>query len=1521
MRSKCVDVFIFLTLLIHTIVFVQRAEPKPIRSTQQGSLKGISSFGGAADTMRRSGTLAFLSRPYSVSIVDLSDPTNLRDIGHVSTISGSVPIMGLAAVENLLFVPLGFEGLKTFDISRLEDPESVDVLPGFHVAKGVDVRDTWVYVAAADRISIIDASDLSAPRVRSTIAADRFFHATSDVAPDFSEILSVSATAGEYLFVYWMTFDFNTMEAEVFYAIVDVHDSQRPQITSSKKSEPNMYMTPKIIGDRLFFPLSSGGLGIFEVTEEGKLAKLTEIVPGDGKTEGWLLEPALDGDLLYVPLTLTHPINSLSDESGKPLGTPILAYDISDVSNPRLVLGDPETYQSPIDDADSGFVHIMGETLFYENQLGQLVARDLRAPGFPVLSQTQEHAPDPVAIASEGSIVQTVDNYQNRFRMFDHRLPDSPRLIGTASIGASSSNIANFGNTVLSNRTILDVADPGSPRVFAELSISIPNDDPPGGTVPEASIAVTHQFAHRDGVYALAEVSGNESMIPYLISYAVGGENPLEQIASIPLATTPHVAALGDRYLVVASGNRSGPRDTGNGTIAIYDVSNPATPTLHSTTETDAVDALAIDGNRFYAATMAGAYQQRINMYNIVEETVVQLSHYIRLDNIISKFTATTTALRANSTYLIARDGVLYGAFTNVETFGLESEDYGVQFRNFAVAFIVESSERASHYLSMTLSDTPVNGMDLTENRLILSMGKSGYAIYEVPICEPDPDEEPRELESGSPVEGSLSFSGDVDTYRFSALPEQEVTIAVEAAEGSTLDPIIELVDGLGRLLTVNDDGPNRPDSLLIHTLPPQGSGFNNPFQIRVTAPGGPPNRSVGDYRVTLTLGSAPQPKPTPTPRPVVTSEDYTLTTIQRLRRTNGDPVTFTIQCLQNPEIDARNWWAEIAVELEPGFESYFEDPTIDPSRVHFPGIGTVTLVPSGDFFNPNRRRLIVRADITARMWTGNDSDTPLIQAIPVFIDMVPSSVDLQLLPETVDTVLREPVQIYIATTSRLSESNVGDRVEVFGRISPNPDVLKVDVSLEVEGTERKETQTDVYISAISGMFKTSFAVESEDELNAGDWIVQARFDNSYSRTNPAFGKSPRLRIPVGKLRAAAKGPAAEKAPAAAVEPIPGIGRAFVAFGPAPRPELESSWRALYETTVRILKERQFTDTTLSAFNSLDDTPATVAQLEASLAASADADVYTAVLAGPNADGISGSIQLSDSEIIHPDQISLLMKDRHDVLQAAGKTGETVFVIDTHQAGIIREQMAQNGLRNFIDGPDGYILTSTGEKHLNIALYGNSPDTGEFISYSRFLMDAVAKGLSIGEAHEQAASSLTRLQGPVVFAYPQPIPAMMPGRLRDVFFGLTVHQVESLFDLPDLNAPRIIETSEDQNLLPGQTPTLSVLAEDESTLDASEISIHAVITAPADGANPPAQNVVQLSFDTESGRHYAVLTDFPTTQFGSKAQIGKYAVALYAKDAAGNLSTVNSLTLTVLGDEPTPTPTPPASGISPWRRF
>ena len=1074
------------------------------------------------------------------------------------------------------------------------------------------------------------------------------------------------------------------------------------------------------------------------------------------------------------------------------------------------------------------------------------------------------------------------------------------------------SNVANFGNYVLTNKKIFDITNPSSFQFVGPLDISIPSVG--GDNVSEDDVVVRQHFAHRDGVYVLVDVQDGNASVPYLLPYAFGDTEPLEQIAAIPLATTPQAAALGDRYLVVGSGSRAEGTEAGTGRVAVYDVSVPNSPRLHGTIETGAVDAVAVENSRFYIAVIGDVGDQNIFVYDISEDGISRLSFRISLDEAFADYSDDYAdigfpdfALQAAETFLIARDGVLYGAFSQRGGKDVESFQF-FPGNSIVSAFLVEPfNEPIPYYRTKTRTATPLLDAAVWEDRIMVNNYWDMIAVFQNPLPHADPDTEPRDILPEVTHDGTLAFPGEVDTYRFDALPKQEVAVTVEAFENSTLDPIVELVDGLGRLLSINDDGPQRPHALLEFTLPPEGRDFNSPFGIRVTAPSGPPNRTVGDYSITLTLGEPPAVEPTPTPTPIITAEDFELSTIQTVRRTNGTPVTFTIQVRANPERDSRGWRAKLTAEVDVGGESFLESPTIDPPIVSLPGAATLTLVPSADFLNL-QYRLPVNVDVSARLiLDGGEPENPIVQVLepPILVDMIAPGQDMGAYPDIlwVDTVFREPTQIYVTTTSDLSESSTDDTVQIQGRLSPfNPVVNTMDVSLDVEGVDRTETQKDaIYVRSPSGEFRTSFRIKRDDELGAGDWVVQGAFDKLNLRYNPVKGQSPKLRVPVGsRVQSSAK-------VAATDDPIPGVGRAVVAFGPAPNALLETGWQATYESAISILQARRFTDATLRGFCTTKGSPATVVDLQTTLATSSDADLFTLVLAGPNATGSPGSIELSNSEVLTSDQIASLIKARHDALDAAGEDGRTVVIIDTDRAGLIREEMRQNSFERFVDGPDGYVLTCTGNGQYNLSFNAMDSETGEFVSYLRFLLDAVAKGFPLGDAHEQATSSLTRFQGPLVLSYPQPIRSEMSSELRDIFLGSSF--LPDPRNLPDRNAPRIVETCGNQIPEEDETPLLFVVAEDGFPLNPTELSVYAVITAPPDGVHPPAQTVVSLPYDSQTQRHELALTDFPRAQFGDTGS-GDYAVGLYVKDAAGNRSTVSSLTITTLD-----------TSVSSWGRF
>ena len=271
-----------------------------------------------------------------------------------------------------------------------------------------------------------------------------------------------------------------------------------------------------------------------------------------------------------------------------------------------------------------------------------------------------------------------------------------------------------------------------------------------------------------------------------------------------------------------------------------------------------------------------------------------------------------------------------------------------------------------------------------------------------------------------------------------------------------------------------------------------------------------------------------------------------------------------------------------------------------------------------------------MNVDVSARLVLGGDEpDDPIKQTLdrPLLVDLIPAHLDMGLYEDIRgETVFREPTQMYVTTTSELSENLVGDTVRIYGRLSPfNPVASFIDVSLDVEATDRTVTLKDaVYVNTPSGDFEASFEVEEESELGTGDWVVQSKFDKERLRYNPVEGKSPKLHIPVGIL-------AQSSAKVGGTDgPIPGVGRAVVAFGPAPYAMLETGWQAMYESAMSILQARRFTETTLKGFCAAKGSSATLADLQNTLAASGDADLFTLVLAGRNDSDTGVTMKLSD---------------------------------------------------------------------------------------------------------------------------------------------------------------------------------------------------------------------------------------------------------------------------------------------------
>ncbi len=75
-----------------------------------------------------------------------------------------------------------------------------------------------------------------------------------------------------------------------------------------------------------------------------------------------------------------------------------------------------------------------------------------------------------------------------------------------------------------------------------------------------------------------------------------------------------------------------------------------------------------------------------------------------------------------------------------------------------------------------------------------------------------------------SEVGGRIEASKDVDLYRFEGKAGQKITVEINAARlGSTLDALVTLYDGEGRILASHDDAATHSDPILDAKLPTDG--------------------------------------------------------------------------------------------------------------------------------------------------------------------------------------------------------------------------------------------------------------------------------------------------------------------------------------------------------------------------------------------------------------------------------------------------------------------------------------------------------------------------------------------------------------------------------------------------------------------------------------------------------------------------------------------------------------------------
>ena len=162
------------------------------------------------------------------------------------------------------------------------------------------------------------------------------------------------------------------------------------------------------------------------------------------------------------------------------------------------------------------------------------------------------------------------------------------------------------------------------------------------------------------------------------------------------------------------------------------------------------------------------------------------------------------------------------------------------------------------------------------------------------------------ELDETQRFEETLTVSSSVDEYQITLEAGESLTVSVEAAPGSGIDPTVQIVDATGAVLAFNDDAPdgspvgNTRDSFVVANITRDDEYF-----VQVGSFSG---QSNGDYVMNVTRALTPAPDTIPldvaSGTEVVVAGTVEVPVIYSLDLEAGDEVTISVDADFGSDLD-----------------------------------------------------------------------------------------------------------------------------------------------------------------------------------------------------------------------------------------------------------------------------------------------------------------------------------------------------------------------------------------------------------------------------------------------------------------------------------------------------------------------------------------------------------------------------------------------------------------------------------------
>ena len=259
-----------------------------------------------------------------LTVIDVSEPSNLRQIGHLEVGSQQTPpgAFDLAVSGTTVFLAANWAGLQVVDVSNPSQPALIgswtDGLG--NQAYSVAAAGSLVYLAyAGSGLKVLDVSNPSAPTPIGSLGIP-------------TRIVTLSGST-----VY--------LQNGHRIVVVDVTNPTSPQEVGSVLL-PSLPMSMVVSGTKVYVSTEFSGLQIVDVSNPASPSVIGQLPPTDGQVSGSSV--AISGTALYMATTANHTTLQVIDVSNPgspaPLGTvPGLVHSVA-ISGSSLYAGadDPQ---------------------------------------------------------------------------------------------------------------------------------------------------------------------------------------------------------------------------------------------------------------------------------------------------------------------------------------------------------------------------------------------------------------------------------------------------------------------------------------------------------------------------------------------------------------------------------------------------------------------------------------------------------------------------------------------------------------------------------------------------------------------------------------------------------------------------------------------------------------------------------------------------------------------------------------------------------------------------------------------------------------------------------------------------------------------------------------------------------------------------------------------------------------------------------------------------------------------------